>query len=183
MRSRSTSRWLVVVLAIMSDSCTGGPGPPGPEPCWEDPAVGTAEGEVELGVPGTPFQAILDEQPLELVRGPQGGHHFSVRARTRGMSPEAKSLFTAYLGGDRRADIFECPFRTPYQDASSDGFNEISRDYVNVIVSQELVPEIVGARVLMRVEVVDVEGRYATNERWIVAYKVADSDAGTSDGG
>lgn len=55
----------------------GGDGPPEPE--------GTPE--VEIGTGMISFLPLEDGQPLDLVAGPQGGYHFHVHARIRGMAP------------------------------------------------------------------------------------------------
>src|SRR5690606_15592460 len=67
---------LAGTAALLLAGC-GGDGPPDPE----------GMPEVEIGTGMISFLPLEDGQPLDLVAGPQGGYHFHVHARMRGMAP------------------------------------------------------------------------------------------------
>jgi hypothetical protein len=57
--------------------------------CPDDPAPGidAATANAELGTGMFEFERLVDGQPLDLISGPQGGFHFVVHARMRGLTP------------------------------------------------------------------------------------------------
>jgi hypothetical protein len=57
--------------------------------CSDDPAPGVdaATARAELGTGTLAFERLVDGQPLDLISGPQGGFHFVVHARMRGLTP------------------------------------------------------------------------------------------------
>jgi hypothetical protein len=58
--------------------------------CSNDAGSGDDAGPVvtaELGTGMFTFERLADGQPLDLISGPQGGFHFVVHARMRGMTP------------------------------------------------------------------------------------------------
>jgi hypothetical protein len=69
---------MVLACALALAGCPGDPGhriDAGPAPV------------AEIGTGTLAFEPLDDDQPVELVKGPQGGHHFIVHARMRGLTP------------------------------------------------------------------------------------------------
>jgi hypothetical protein len=152
--------------------------------CWTDPSPDAALGEVELGLGGGDFLPVAEGDAVELEAGIQGGYHFTLRARTRGMLPgedgSTATMFAAFTEEGEEIDILACPYQAPYRAVSgSDGFLVLGDD-VFLIIDEAYVPSINGRRLLFRVEVIDADGRYARDERTLIAeYTMPpDADAG-----
>lgn len=62
---------------------------PGLAGCSDDPApaIDAATVNAEIGTGMFTFERLVDGQPLDLIAGPQGGFHFVVHARMRGLTP------------------------------------------------------------------------------------------------
>ena len=178
---------LVAVLVVAGAACSSTDSPPDSGmsgPCWKDLGPNAPPGEVELGAGVDMFEPLAADAPLELIRGPQGGHHFTVRSRIRGMNSKADTFFTAFLEDGSRIDLYRCPFEIPYDVAEAGGFFGMKRGSINLIVSETFVPRLPGSRVRIHVEVADADGRFATDERFIVAFAVPrDAGAPAEDGG
>jgi hypothetical protein len=73
--ARLPRTWAAIAVALALAGCSG-------------PAdTGGGEGEAEIGTGMFGFAPLADGATLELVNGPQGGFHFIVHARMRGLSP------------------------------------------------------------------------------------------------
>jgi hypothetical protein len=57
--------------------------------CSDDPApvIDAAAVNAEIGTGMFTFERLVEGQPLDLIAGPQGGFHFVIHARMRGMTP------------------------------------------------------------------------------------------------
>lgn len=134
-------------------------------------------GEVAIGTGYDAFEALADD--IQIISGPQGGFHLNLNARVQGLDlgnpddlldPQNPStVFGIYTAGDReRLDIDTCPVRVGYR---AEGDHGVLPRGVSVVFDvedgEELVPLFDGP-VLVRVEVVDVRGRYTEDERPIV---------------
>jgi hypothetical protein len=178
--SRSTAFALATLLALAG--AAAGCSAPEDAPCWPGPARDAPRGEVELGAGEDGFAPLAPDQDLYLERGPQGGYHFAVWPRMRGMLPDTdgttSNRFTALRDGEQKIDVFLCPHRLLYvEDSTDSGYMQTQRR-VLVIIDDEYASGLDGHRVLLRVEVLDADGRYALDERWIVARQEALPDAG-----
>jgi hypothetical protein len=145
---------------------SGDPGDDGP------PDDATAE----LGTGTTEFEPLPDESELILVAGPQGGHHFVVHARMRGLDPGDPAMpglaanprtrfFVENSQGDR-VDVDQAPYRLGYKAVGDDLVLPSGRI---VQVLEEEVPSLYGQRVRIDLEVTDANGESASDGRWVVA--------------
>lgn len=145
---------------------------------------GTEAGDavVELGTGATEFRALAPDAELPLIAGIQGGYHFVVHARAQGVYPgdpqrldspdNPTTRFALFLDGGERIDIRATPYRLGYV-AAGDGWAALPSGRLLQLdqdrVEAGLVPDLYGRRLRVRVEVEDVEGDRASDERWIVA--------------
>ena len=88
------ARFATLAFVLCIGCGTSNPGTDAGPPPFD---AGTAAPSVELGTGVSAFEAIPETgAELELVRGPQGGHHVFLTARFRGLNPEGMTLtFTA----------------------------------------------------------------------------------------
>lgn len=138
---------------------------------------GGESGEVEIGTGYEGFEPLADD--IAIIAGPQGGFHLNLNARVRGLDlgdpgdlldPENPStLFGIYTAqGGERLDVDACPVRVGYQAVGDQGVLPRGVSVVfDVADVEELVP-LYDEPVLVRVEVLDAQGRYAADERSIV---------------
>ena len=146
---------------------------------------------VELGTGTTGYQSLRAEQGLELIQGPQGGHHFLVRARIQNLSPGdsnrpglASNPTTAFQivdqDGERVDDVLP-PYRVGYHQNNDDGWYQLPFGFFHTVRSDQ-VAGVLGSRVRLGVQVRDSRGRMAEHHVWIRAYgTIADRDAGVTD--
>jgi len=172
----------LLVAAALSTGCGGG-GDPGNDGNDGDDGddggdgdSGGPVGSVELGTGTTAFEPIGEESDLVLVAGPQGGHHFVVHARISGLDPGDPSQpglvsnpatrFSVTDEDGARLELEMYPYRL--------GYELVDGDYVLpsgriVQVEEASVASLYGSRARIEVEVTDVDGRSATDGRWVVA--------------
>jgi len=149
----SDERWVVPIAD------TGGPG---------DPDAGPPEAWVEIGTgDGVPFEAIAPESDLVVNMGLQGGHHFFLHARIKGLNPvEPTTRFQVYDEAGTRVDI-STAFQLTYD---AEGGEVYVLPYGQVTQLRETeVPDIIGSRVRVTVGVTDNGGLQVTDERWVHA--------------
>jgi hypothetical protein len=89
--------------------------------CDSQPRADAGPEEIELGTGGLNFESLEDGQSLLLVAGTQGGYHFVVNARIRGLlsgdpsMPDAlgnpQTRFSMFDEGGRQIDIMPRPYR------------------------------------------------------------------------
>jgi hypothetical protein len=157
---------------VAAAGCGDSPGPSGPA-------------EVELGTGATDWIALAENGRLDVLAGPQGGHHFLVHARIRNLTPgdplfpgladNPTTAFAAYLG-DRQVDQQQPPFRLGFgQGDESFYYLETGR---LLFLNDSDVPMLYGQAVRLTVKVVDIAGREATDERTVLAQETgAPADA------
>lgn len=146
-------RWLIAVP-------DGGPDP-------DEPDAGPPTASVEIGTGVDAFEPIAAESDLVLHTGFQGGHHFFLHSRMAGLAPtDLTTRFSVWNEGGQEVDIAG-PFQLTYE-AAAPGTYELPNGIV-VQVAEDQVGAIVGARVRVRVELTDVGGGTASDERWVHA--------------
>lgn len=132
--------------------------------------------QVEIGTGTVAFEPLMEEQPLILYAGPQGGFHFVVHARMRGMLPgdptsagqegNPVTWFRVFDQDGVQVDIPES--RTLGYEDTGDGWHALPSGRIVRVVNAR-VPALYGARVLLQVLVEDASGRMAQDEIWITA--------------
>lgn len=182
MRWRPALATWAAAMALASGCSGGGDDDPGGDGAGDGSGcraiqVDEEGGEVEIGTGYEAFEPLTDD--IAIIGGPQGGFHLNLNARVRGLElgdpidlldPENPStVFGIYTAaGGERLDIDTCPVRVGYR---ADGEQGVLPRGVSVVFEvasvEELVPLFDGP-VLVRVEVVDVQGRRAADERTIV---------------
>lgn len=139
--------------------------------------AGEEGGQVEIGTGYTAFVPLTDD--ISIIAGPQGGFHLNLNARVRGLDlgnpgdlldPDNPStVFGIYRADDgERLDNDTCPVRVGYQ---ADGEEGVLPRGVSVVFEASSLAELeplFDRPVLIRVEVTDVRGRRAADERTIV---------------
>jgi hypothetical protein len=171
----------VLVTSLCLAGCGGeeeGSGPPiEPIECWTGggaPEGGEADGMVEIGTGPGDFQPIEADQELELHLGTQGLAHFFVNARVVDMEPGAEDddanlpyiLFSATLEDGTKVGVGECASRLPFTEPL-DGGHTLGGTRLLVIDGLYIEP-IQGQPILLTVEVLDRDGRYASDQRRVV---------------
>ena len=146
------------------------------------------EPEVELGTGTVSFEALAEGDELEIVPGPQGGFHFHVHARMRGLDPGDPSMpgllenpsttFAAFLESGEQIDFMFPPYRLGYIEISDGRYELPSGRLLNI--QDEQVPAIYGQRVRLTLTVTDDSGRNAETELTVVAVEQA---GGAADAG
>lgn len=132
--------------------------------------------QVEIGTGTVAFEPLMEDQPLILYAGPQGGFHFVVHARIRGMLPgdptsagqegNPVTWFRVFDQDGVQVDIPES--RTLGYEDTGDGWHVLPSGRIVRVVNAR-VPALYGARVLLQVLVEDASGRTAQDEIWITA--------------
>lgn len=192
-RAGRLAGFIVWSLAIAA-ACSGkDPLPPAID-CWDGSGT-PGDGEVQLGTGDTAFDPMVDEQEVEVHRGIQGLVHIFLRARVRGldegneddMNTQPYTLFSGHFENGDPIGLFECAMRLPYPIESDPDYLMLDGPRAFVL-NEDAVDTIVGQRVLLRVDVLDIEGRYATDEHWVRAYGApgefpADAGPSTADAG
>jgi hypothetical protein len=131
------------------------------------------EGTVELGTGIASFEQLEPDQDLVLVQGIQGGTHFDVHARIRGMDPgdatdtrhpdNPRTIFKAYAEDGTRLDGASCGWTLGYEEAGDWAYISSGRRLVLLLRHREHFDR----RVRLLVEVLDAQGRYAKDEIWV----------------
>lgn len=162
--------------------------------CGDAPPGPVGEPEVEIGTGMVSFLPLSDGQALDLVAGPQGGFHFHVHARMRGMSPgdprdrtapgNPTTWFRALDDTGARVDIPEVE-QLGYapQEGGAEGWHTLPSARLMLIQNAAAVT-LEGRVVTLEVQVRDAHGRMAGDTVQIVAvpYPPRDGpDAGAAD--
>lgn len=177
----------LILLGTLTLACGGGGGKP-------DSGVAPGDAWVELGTGTTSFEPVAADSDLTLVAGPQGGHHFIVTARIRGLQPGDPAMpgtiynpstrFTVWSEDGEQLDIDPPAYRLGYEQAD-DGMFVLPSGHI-IQVREEEVAALYGGRVKLRVEVEDSTGASASDERWVRPMEdtsVPNGDAGVPDAG
>lgn len=172
-----------LILLATAARCGGGNGD------RPDSAVTQGDAWVELGTGTVGFEELEPDSDLVLVAGPQGGHHFVLNARMRGLQPgdpempgtvqNPSTRFTVWSEAGDQLDIDPPPYRLGYE-AVGDGVYGLGSGHI-IQVREEEVAALYGTRVRVRVELTDADGATASDERWVVA--VEDTGGGEADAG
>ena|GEM_PF-3452875 len=171
----------IVVLCASAIGCSDGGG---------DDDGGNAV--VELGTGTIDFEPMAADAELEIIAGPQGGHHFIVHARAQniipgdpsipGLDANPRTTFAAFTETGEQIDMMFPPYTLGYR---RDGDWLVLPSGRILQVHDEVVDSLIGHRVRITVHVIDAAGTSGDDERWItaVAGQVPDNDAGVSDAG
>ena len=139
-------------------------------------------GEVELGL-NTDFTPIEPEQDVPVIEPVgQGSAMFLIHPRMRGLSPgdptrnaspeNPLTLLTAWGEDGERLEGTKCGSRLAYRrEVEGEGGDVYDLGYTRHLPLSGLIgqDDLDGERVLLRVEVLDYGGRYASAEAWVRA--------------
>ena len=196
---------LSALIVLAAPACGGGDaspdarspdGPDSPAPdarplCYAGGGgTPTPGAEVDVGTfrTGVGFAPLQENDELLVHAGGQGGNHFFVHARIRGLSPgdrdqpletQPASRFTVYREDGTDITVVPCVYPIAYE-MNEDGDWVLPYPPLFLIQGGQ-VPGIYGQRVRIKVEVLDAEGRYATDEEWVIAVPAESPDAGVPD--
>lgn len=194
---------LVFVLAVAVVGCTAagdsGPrdgavdGPPWERTCWSGGGQASADVELVMGFGLGDFQPVEAEQDLPIFRGTQPGRHIELNARMRGffpgdvddgLGPAPHTMFSVRRESNGEVlSVLPCTTPLPYR-SLGDGWYELAAPRVIIMDERDGLP-LDGARVLVRMEVQDPEGRYGQLEVPMVLREEplgpAPTDAGVPD--
>jgi hypothetical protein len=141
--------------------------------CWS--GVGEQPGGVvEIGTGVTRFEPLLDGQALDLYAGPQGGFHFFLHARLQDLFPGELedratlpyTYFTAEFGDGTSIGVLECASRLPYP-VESQGYRALDAGRF-LPLHDDFVDRLAVEPVLVSVAVLDCDGLYAEDHRWVM---------------
>ncbi len=140
-----------------------------------DPGSVLGDAEIELGTGTIEFEPLPNGTQLTAIAGIQGGFHFNVHARARGIVPGDPSMpnlrdnpitrFAAFLDGER-VDLELAVYKLGYQ-PTTDAFELPSGRLL--VLDNDRVEELYGQEVVIEVRVEDVDGDAASAERTVIA--------------
>ncbi len=145
-------------------------------------ACGDPAATIEIGTGARAFEPLTPKQDLGIVAGSQGGYHFIINARIRGLLPgdpgqpgalgNPLTRFEVYLD-DKRVDIMAPPYRLGYRDSAED-WHEMPSGRIlqlsdQLIADENLIPDIYGKEVRIETYVRDARGDEASDVEWVVA--------------
>jgi hypothetical protein len=145
--------------------------------CGDDSGPSGPTGTAELGTGTTEWEPIADrgEPGLDLFAGPQGGHHFVVHARIRGMAPGDPELpgqitnpstrFAVFRSDGVQVDLMFPPYRLGYIE-HPDGFHHLTSGRI-LQVHEEVVADLIGEVVRITLSVEDADGVTDQDERTV----------------
>jgi hypothetical protein len=163
----------VVAVALVLAGCPGDGGPrtgadSGPEP---------GGGEAEIGTGMFAFAPLVDGERLDLVSGPQGGFHFIVHARMRGLVPgdarrdlptNPTTWFRVLDENGTRVDIPEVRQLGYAPQAGAEGWYILPSGRI-LLIENAAAPRLYGRPVTIEVQIRDAEGRMAGDTARITA--------------
>ena len=170
-----------MMAALMILSC--GPADQEPTPvherCWEgydDPtaALGSVEPGPALEVLA-PFQPFEDPPAVQVFEGVQGGHHVYLSARIEALNPgdpaatdlrsvNPRTLYNLYRASGEKLNLNACPLSRAYEVGEGSRYELDAR---MVVLDDKLLPDAYGEEVRLVAEVLDCDGLYAHDERWV----------------
>jgi hypothetical protein len=152
---------------------------PIPQSCLFTPPAAPTGGVIELGAVDPPelnnFTVVKENDPYQTYSGPQGGYHLWIDARISGIDlgdgttvkSRPQTRFNIYLQDGTRIDLEDCAYRLAYHDGG-DGKMYLSVGWLNQILNS-VGPTIDHTPLRLKVEVLDRNGLYAIDERWVNA--------------
>jgi len=127
------------------------------------------------------WRALADDEELDIIAGPQGGHHFIVHARIQDLLPGDPSVpgalgnpittFRAFLG-EEQVDMDYPPYRLGYEDGG-DGFFYLASGRL-LVLREDTLAGLYDQSVKITVDVVDAQGRTGHDERVITAVEATE---------
>jgi hypothetical protein len=179
--TRSLGGGAAIAVALALAGCSD---EPEPEPV---PA-----GEAEIGTGMFAFAPLSDGDRLDLVAGPQGGFHFIVHARMRGLSPgdarqdlpaNPTTWFRALDEDGNRVDIPEVRQLGYAPQPGTEGWYILSSGRI-LFIENAAAPRLYGRPVTIEVQIRDTEGRMAGDTARVTAVAYPPPvDAGVPDPG
>lgn len=171
-RSRGSAALAATALAALALAALAACGDDAP------PAECNAGGaSAEVGSGTVEFEPLAADAELEMIAGPQGGHHFILHARMRGLDPgdptrpgdssNPRTQFTIERTGGEQVQLDQPPYRIGYA-AGADGFAELPSGRIVPFV-EDLVAELDGERLRVTVEIVDRDGACARDDAEVTA--------------
>jgi hypothetical protein len=183
----------LALAAVLAAGCGGGPTPAidgGSDPdmrpdmqippsCVFTPPPAPTGGTIELGAVDPPelnnFTQVSENGNFQVYAGPQGGYHVWIDVRIQGMDPgdgvdvntRPQTRFSVFAMDGSRINLEDCAYRLEYSDGG-DGFRYLSIGWLNQIQNAvALTIDMTPLRLL--IEVLDRDGLYAIDERWVNA--------------
>lgn len=152
---------------------------PIPQSCLFTPPPSPTGGVVELGAVDPPdlnnFTTVKTDDLYQSYSGPQGGYHLWIDTRITGIdlgdgvtvNSRPQTKFNIYLQSGMRINLEDCAYHLAYHDGG-DGKSYLSIGWLNQILNS------VGGTLdrtplRLKVEVLDRNGNYAVDERWVTA--------------
>lgn len=139
--------------------------------------------EIELGTGTVYYERFTDGQEIPLYQGPQGGFHFLMHARMRGMQfgddrdPEGQdnpvTEFSAFDARSTRVDLRRGIYTLGYRPVEGGDWGELPSGKI-IEVRNELAMALLGTEITLRVQITDVDGLMAED---IVRVRVQDEFA------
>ena len=149
--------------------------------CPDDPAPGIDAGPVvtaEIGTGMFGFERLVEDQTLDLISGPQGGFHFVVHARMRGMNPgdprqpgqpgNPSTFFRALDENGERVDIPEIRQLGYTPDPQVEGWYALPSGRI-LLIENLKARSLYGRPVTIELQIQDSAGRMAGDTARITA--------------
>lgn len=165
---RATHVAVLAVLAVLAG-------------CPDDPAPGRDAGPAamaELGTGMFGFERLVEGQALDLIAGPQGGFHFVVHARMRGMTPgdprqpgqpgNPSTFFRALDENGERVDVAEIRQIGYVPDPQVDGWYALPSGRI-LLIQNAVARSLYGRPVTIELQIQDAAGRMAGDSVRITA--------------
>jgi hypothetical protein len=149
--------------------------------CSDDPAPGIDAGPAvvaEIGTGMFGFERLVEDQALDLIAGPQGGFHFVVHARMRGLTPgdprqpglpeNPSTFFRALDENGARVDVPETRQIGYTPDPQVDGWYALPSGRI-LLIDNLAARGLYGRPVTIEMQIQDSEGRMAGDSVRITA--------------
>jgi len=175
------SRWLTPIFLGLTLVVAG---------CGDDGGGGTAI--VQVGTGTIDFEPLSENDELDVIAGPQGGHHFIVHARAKniipgdasipGLEANPRTIFQAFTEAGTQIDLMFPPYTLGYRRAGEWLVLPSGRI---LQVDDDVVPSLIGQRMRITLQVTDANGNRGNDEVWVRVTEgpLPDNDAGTFDAG
>jgi len=145
--------WLALLLIA---GCGGEP---------SEPAETTTAPWVEVGQGETAFEALSDEDRIEIVHGPQGGWHVELASRFGGASPEG-GVAVYRVWDPSHEEPISYPIKAALDDAIAQDDGSYEQAGMRTVFAIDGPEEIVGMSWLVEAELV-VAGEAMVDERLV----------------